>query len=93
MPTAYAFDYRVHVGVPVSQALVRESDRLALQDLFAAYRLRPRQSISRSDMVRLLEDWLPGSGASAGLKRLFQQRDALERVADVACTSWPPGTG
>ena len=84
LPTAYAFDYRVHVGVPMSQALVREADRLALRDLFSAYRLKPGQSLSRDDMLRILADWLPSSTVSAALRRLSEQREALERVADVA---------
>lgn len=84
LPTAYAFDYRVHVGVPMSQALVTAGDRLQLRDLFIAYRLRPGQSLSRSDMLRLIQDWLPASGVSQGLKKLSRQREALERVADVA---------
>jgi hypothetical protein len=68
LPTAYAFDYRVHVGVPMSQALVTAGDRVVLRDLFVAYRLRPGQTLSRSDMVRLLQDWLPASRVSLGLK-------------------------
>ncbi|MGH7717301.1 MAG: hypothetical protein ACREON_00445 [Gemmatimonadaceae bacterium] len=84
LPTAHAFDYRVHVGVPMSQALVSAGDRLVLRELFVAYRLRPGQSLSRSDMLRLIEDWLPASSVSSGLKRLSRQREALERVADVA---------
>jgi hypothetical protein len=85
LPTAYAFDYRVHVGIPMSQALVRESDRVALRELFEVYRLRPGQALARSDMARLLEDWIPHSRLSQSLKRLCGQGEALERVADVAC--------
>jgi hypothetical protein len=84
-PTAYAFDYRVHVGVPMSQALVRDADRVALHDLFADYRLSPGQPIPHTDMVRLLRDWLPQSSLSSALKTLCQHEDALLRVADVAC--------
>jgi hypothetical protein len=91
LPTAAAFDYRVYIGVPISQALVREEDRNHLRDMFGAYRLTPRQSMSRADMVRLLDDWLPHSGASAGLRRLWRSSDARDQVADIACVeleSW-----
>src|SRR5262249_47984303 len=60
-PTAFAFDYRVHVGIPMSQALVRKADREALLQLFLTYRLQPGQVISRTDMLRLLRDWLPAA--------------------------------
>jgi hypothetical protein len=85
IPTAFAFDYRVHVGIPMSQALVRAPDREALRGLFMDYRLQPGQAVARSDMVRLLEQWLPTSPTSRGLKRLAQAGDVVERIAEVAC--------
>jgi hypothetical protein len=85
LPTAHAFDYRVHVGVPMSQALVRASDRLVLRELFTAYRLRPGQDIASSDMARFLGEWIPSSRLSQSLRTLCAQKEALDRVADVAC--------
>ncbi len=84
MPTAYSFDWRSHVGPPISQALLREEERLALRDLFVRYRLRPGRQIAASDMLRLLEDWLPGSDLDVSLKRLFKQADVKARIADIA---------
>jgi hypothetical protein len=84
-PTAYAFDYRVHVGVPISQALVQERDRRKFPEFFHTYRLQPGQVISRSDMARLLSDWLPAASISAGLKALIRQPEASEQIADIAC--------
>ena len=83
--TAEAFDFRVYVGVPISQALVREEDRRRLEEMFAAYRLTPHQRLSTSDMVRLLDEWLPSSRVHGGLKALWKSPDARTRVADVAC--------
>ncbi len=85
IPTAFAFDFRVHVGVPMSQALVREPDRRRLQELFADARLRPGERLSHSDMLRLLRPWIPDSGLSRSLKLLSAQPEVLERVAEVAC--------
>jgi hypothetical protein len=70
LPSAYSLDWRAHVGIPISQALLREEERLALRELFVRYRLRPGQQLATSDMLRLLEDWVPGSDLSANLKRL-----------------------
>jgi hypothetical protein len=86
LPTAYALDPHLkYVTVPISQALVREHDRQLLPDLFARYRLAPGTRLSRSDMLRFLEDWLPQAPISNALKMLCQQPAARERVADVAC--------
>jgi hypothetical protein len=85
IPTAYSFDYRVHVGVPMSQALVRASDRGAIRALFGDLGLRPGQVIAAEDMVRLLAVWLPESRVSRGLKALCSRDAALRRVAEVAC--------
>jgi hypothetical protein len=85
-PTAFALNqHHKYVGVPISQALVRERDRQLLPDLFARYRLAPGTRLSRSDMLRFLEDWLPQAPASNALKALCRQPAARERVADVAC--------
>jgi len=85
IPTAHAFDFRVHVGVPMSQALVREPDRRRLQELFADARLRPGERLSHSDMLRLLRQWIPDSTLSTSLKLLRAQPEVLERIAEVAC--------
>ncbi len=85
IPTAYSFDYRVHVGLPMSQALVRASDRSAIRTLFSDLGLRPGQAIAVEDMVRLLEAWLPDSRVSRGLKILCGNKHAVRRVAEVAC--------
>jgi hypothetical protein len=85
IPTAYSFDYRVHVGLPMSQALVRASDRSAIRTLFSDLGLRPGQAIAVEDMVRLLEAWLPDSRVSRGLKILCADEHAVRRVAEVAC--------
>ena len=85
-PTAFALDPHLkYVGVPISQALVRERDRQLFPDLFGRYRLAPGTRLSRSDMLRFLEDWLPQAPVSTALKTLCRQPAARERVADVAC--------
>ncbi len=93
IPTAYSFDYRVHVGLPMSQALVRASDRSAIRSLFSDLGLRPGQGIAVEDMIRLLEASLPDSRVSRGLKALCQQQDVVQRVAEVACVELQAWSG
>jgi hypothetical protein len=83
-PTAYAFDWRSYVGVPISQALLREDERLELRKMFIEFRLDPGQELAASDMLRLLKEWLPKSDVSADLKQLFSKADAQARIADIA---------
>ncbi len=84
-PTAFAFDARVHVGIPISQALVREDDRRHFPDLFSDHGLSPG-SFPVDDMVELLDDWLPRSNISSALRHLWRSSaDVRERIATVAC--------
>ena len=48
LPTAEAFDRRVHVGVPISQALVREAERASLPEFFTDYQFNPGQRFLRA---------------------------------------------
>jgi hypothetical protein len=83
-PTAFAFDRRRYVGIPISQALIKEHDRQHLREFFHAYRLAPRQRLALPQLTRLLENWLPSSGVSKGLKALWRLPEARERIATVA---------
>ena len=85
IPTAFAFDSRVHVGIPISQALIREGDRQRFPDLFTHYRLAPG-SFAVDEMVDLLKDWIPQPGVSSSLRHLWQSsQDVRERIAAIAC--------
>ena len=94
LPTAYAFDHRVHVGIPISQALVREHDRQRLKQLFAVYRLSPGQRLPVPDMLGLLEDWVDGPEVSASFRALWRDKALRERIAAIACVeleAWEGG--
>src|ERR1051325_11387195 len=82
-PTAFAFDHRRHVGIPISQALVKEHDRRRLREFFLEYRLSPRQRLPVSEIAKLLEDWLPNSHVSRSLKELWRQPEARDRIAGI----------
>lgn len=85
MPTAYAFDSRVHVSIPVSQALVREDDRVRFSDLFSRQRLTAG-SFPADEMLDLIKDWIPSSSVSSSLRTLWDSsEDVRERIASIAC--------
>ena len=95
LPTAYPFDSRVYVGIPISQALVREHDRQSLKELFYEYRLEPSQRLPISDMVDLLEEAIddPHINFSSSLRSLWKNNS--RRIANIACLeleSWEGNT-
>lgn len=83
LPTAVAFDRRRFIGLPLSQALVRASDRTKLPGLFAQFGLQPGQRVSVQAMQHLLGDWLPRSQATQSLKRLWSKPANRERISEV----------
>ena len=85
MPTAYALTFR-YVGLPMSQALVREGDRKKLPAMFAQFGLSPGMEIAPADLSPYLDHWFSSetSAASNNLTKLWNQQAARERIASVA---------
>ncbi len=84
LPTAYALTHR-YVGLPMSQALVREGDRRKFPQMFAQYGLSPGMQIAPDALTRYLDDWLKsGSSAPANLMKLWQRPTSHERIASIA---------
>ncbi|WP_280332722.1 hypothetical protein [Nocardia wallacei] len=85
IPTAYALTHR-YVGLPVSQALVREGDRRKFPAMFAQFGLSPGMQIAPEDLLGYLDHWMSdeGSPASSYLRRLWGRQAARERIATVA---------
>lgn len=84
IPTANPLDKRVHIGFPLSQALLREKDRRRLPEFFTPYGLRPQQEMLPHDMERLMADWVPRSSLSAIAKNLWKRSEARRRMAEIA---------
>lgn len=84
-PTAFALSHR-YVGLPISQALVREADRKRFPNLFRSFGLSAGMEISPGDMERLLEHWMAQEPCpmSQAFKKSWQQPAAKERIAEVA---------
>lgn len=87
LPTAYALGHR-YVGLPASQALIRDSDRVALQNFFGDFGLPPGSDLPAGDLEPLLGEWI-GSGSPHVTKRLrdlWSRKGARPRLADSAAT-------
>lgn len=87
LPTAYALGFRF-VGLPVSQALLRKSDRAAFPHLFSEYGLPPGTDLPASDIEPLLGEWISNSSIHVPkrLKDLWSRAAARPRLAELVAT-------
>ncbi|WP_156665102.1 hypothetical protein [Rhodococcus sp. 852002-51564_SCH6189132-a] len=95
IPTAFALTHR-YVGLPISQALVRESDRRRLSFMFVQYGLSPGMRLAPEDLKPYLDMWLTSSSSatSSNLRRLWSRSDSRDRIAAIAAVelaSWDGG--
>lgn len=86
LPTAYALTH-AHIGRPLSQALIRSTDREKLSEFFAELGLPPRSRLSPHDMGGLLAEWIgrSPSPASHTLQALWRRSGARDRITEGAC--------
>jgi hypothetical protein len=86
VPTAYAITQR-YVGIPVSQALVRETDRKRLPTMFHFFGLRPDNQISATEMEELVSLWISRDeySVSAAVRRLWLDHQAREQICLAFC--------
>ncbi len=73
------------VGLAVSQALLRESDRRHLPDFFRQYRLQPTEVTNDSEIQQALDDWIrsPYSSAGSNLRTIWRNAGVRSRVVDI----------
>lgn len=88
LPTAFALGHRF-VGLPLSQALVRRSDRRRFIDFFQTYGLPPGAQVAPDEIVPLLENWIKRvpCPTSANLERLWRSAAARPRIAGAAAVA------
>lgn len=84
LPSAFALSHRF-VGLPMSQALVRASDRRKLARMFDAFGLPPGYAMAPGDMAGLFDQWVKHQPCpvSMGLASLWAKPSARERIAEV----------
>lgn len=91
-PTAAQVGGYRHVGVPLSQSLVREQDRLRLKEFFAEQEYNPSSPPDRSRLEEDLDRWIhkQGSPASSPLRQLWDRgdRNAIADIVEQELGSW-----
>ena len=97
LPTAYAYAH-AHVGLPLSQALIRSTDREKLNEMFVELGLEAHARLSPQDMELELGQWISRnpSPASHQMVALWRRKGARERITEIACEllqAWEPPPG
>jgi hypothetical protein len=88
IPTAYTVGSHAFIGLPMSQAVVRQHDRAGLHELFAIEGMTPGLRISPEDMSLTMDPYAtatPSLPLSSHLARLWRVPAARERIIDAAC--------
>lgn len=88
IPTAYAVGGHAFIGLPMSQAVVRQHDRAGLHELFAVEGLTPGVRISPDDMSLAMDPYAtanPSLPLSSHLASLWRVPAARQRIVDAAC--------
>ena len=88
IPTAYAVGGHAFIGLPLSQAVVRQHDRAGLHELFAIEGMTPGLRISPGDMRLAIGPYAtaaPSHPLSSHLSSLWRVPAAQERIVDAAC--------
>lgn len=85
IPTATAVhESWKYVSYALSQSLVRDGDKKRMHRMFSAYRLAPGDSVSPSEMSLYLDEWLSHAHAPSWLRRLWENAELREKVAQSA---------
>src|SRR5699024_4199252 len=76
------------VGLPISQAIVREADRSALRSFFNEFGLPPGTDLPASDLRPLIQTWVdqPTTSATSRLRSMWASKNSHSRLADVVAT-------
>jgi hypothetical protein len=85
-------DARKYIRMPISQALLRESDRTNLYKMFSANNLDPAMSVSEELMSVLLEQWTMSPYATSQLKKIWkveEYRESLVLLVISTLNTWP----
>lgn len=86
LPTAQTTSQR-YVGLPISQAIIRQADRDAFKRMFTNYALLPGAMLSPIEMESLVDEWTGtrNSGATKTLMKKWKQGgEVRSRIVDSA---------
>lgn len=85
LPSAYALMHR-YVGLPISQALVRERERRNLKKMFEEQGFTAGTTVSHVDMHGAMDVWVASSrtSANAALRKMWSSPELQSRIVEIA---------
>ena len=83
LPTAESVGPR-YVGIPMSQALIRQADRQHLLTFFRDAGLEPGVRLSPHDMTEYLTSWVAAGGATTALRGLWRSKAGRPLLVEAA---------
>lgn len=94
LPSAYALMYR-YVGLPISQALIRDTERRNIDRFFEEQGLIPGIALAHAEMFAALDVWLTQSGSSANqaLRLIWAKAANQDRVTELALAQFAAWQG
>jgi hypothetical protein len=94
LASAYALHNR-YVGLPISQALIRDTERRQLKNMFSDMALPAGMGISQTDMETSLGQWIAAtpSPASASMRQLWANPDSRGRIVEIAIVEFDAWDG
>lgn len=94
MPSAYALMHR-YVGLPISQALVRERERRNLKKMFEEQGFVPGTTVSQMDMYGALDVWISSARTSANmaLRKMWASAEIKNRIVEIALAEFAAWEG
>ena len=84
-PTASSNGNWKYVSYPISQALIRASDRNLLQNIFIKYNFTSADQVTVDSIKPFVDDWMRSSQPNARLKSTWQKGDLRQRIYEMAC--------
>lgn len=94
MPSAYALMHR-YVGLPISQALVRERERRNLTKMFEEQGFVPGTTVSHLDMYGAIDVWITSARTSANtaLRKMWASTEIKNRIVEIALAEFASWEG
>lgn len=85
LPSAYALMFR-YVGLPISQALIRNTERRNIDRFFDEQGFIAGSSMSHAEMFAALDIWLTSTGGTANtaLRQIWAMTGNQDRVTELA---------
>jgi len=83
-PTARAVNSNKYVGIAMSQAIVREEDRIRFHSMFEKYGFTGTDVITEEEITQYIETWITTSRPTRQLKAAWAKPELKSRIAEIA---------